>query len=132
MYRPPFATPAYAVGLICICVLLGASHPAMSEYPQPGFDKVGADVELLVDVQGEKHTLKASGLVVVRRAAPMPTGITETIPIEIVALNLTGTSPIGGEFLRVGIEPGTTANGLLRQRTPGSEFGVDSFFDITY
>ncbi len=101
---------------------------AQAVYPPPGFDKMGADVEMLLDVGGQKQTLKASGFAVVQRSAAVIGPITDTIPIELVSLNSTGSSPLGS--LRLRESPSRPSTGQLRQRLPGTEFMVDSFFDI--
>ena len=114
---------------LIISVLFGSNIQfAHSEYPPAGFDKMGADIELLVDVGGQKQTLKASGQVVVQRAAAVIGPLTATIPIEIVSLSLTGSPPAEG--LRIRESPTRPSTGQLRQRLPGTEFAVDSFFDI--
>jgi hypothetical protein len=107
--------------------------PFANAYPPPGFDTMGADLELQIEQKGQLQTVHVSGQVVVQRGAPLIGIATTTIPIQITELHLTGVFPEATDS-RVAVElnPDHPATGLLRQRAAGSEFGMDSFFDITY
>ncbi len=114
---------------VMLFVLFGCyGQFAQADYPPPGSDKLGADIEMLVDIEGQQHTLKASGSVVIQRGTPAIGSVTTTIPIEIVSLDLSGTSTLG--VLRLRESPTLPSKGRSSQRQPESEMVLDSFFDI--
>lgn len=91
---------------------------------------MGAEIELRVEYGEQVYTMKASGLAVIERAAPVVSPITTTIPIDKVSLNLSGTSPLGGAALRIRESPTLPSKGRTSQRFPENEMMLDSFFDI--
>ncbi len=116
------------VALLALLTLGGPFHAAI---PAPGTDVMPAagSVEMTVDGIGTDYVRLTGDVTIVRHppdpGSPVPD---DSIPIEIVSLNLIGFSPVFG---RVGINPcvnmASTGSTL---RMMGVESPSDSFFDV--
>ncbi|GMV64243.1 MAG: hypothetical protein AMXMBFR75_00510 [Candidatus Hinthialibacteria bacterium] len=106
-------------------------QPAFADYPPPGIDKMGAEVQMVVqDPNGGTVQITLSGQALVQRNPGEGPSNTPPIPVELLELNLTGNNPNGGGLLRLRESPTRQSSGKLTQLSPGQEMMMDSFFDI--
>ncbi|MCG3200007.1 MAG: hypothetical protein GHCLOJNM_04536 [bacterium] len=116
--------------LLPACLFLGVP-PAYCDV----FDRLGAELELFIEMDGQTHKFLCSGDTVVRRSGPVLGATATTIDVELVSLTLTGQSPIDLTPIRVSLPdpvllPATGQ--AMRHEIPGGNWAIDSFFDITY
>jgi hypothetical protein len=84
-------------------------------------------------------TLQAKGPTVVRREAPVA-GPPRSIPVEIIAMQLSGTAtvgagagcPAGSVDVTVVESQGTPSTGMVTSQGGASDFPADSFFDVFF
>ncbi len=106
------------------------SSPPTGNFTVDSFFDIAFQVEL--DLGQGPMPVAGSGEMLVQRTDPQGTLGNREIPIEIVAMNLQGISPIGPVIVEnLGPAPGR----VLGAPDPLTDFpvqAVDSFFDITY
>jgi hypothetical protein len=126
-----------------------APKPSDTTFPDAGSDAFDSSLSLdgypfALDIPGTmicKIDLDAGGPVVVERGAPA--GTPRQIPVEIVAMQLTGTGtvrpdssgcplPPGDYPITVVEDPAQSSVGRVTAAGPGSDFPADSFFDVFF
>ncbi len=130
-----------ALPLVC-CVIMASGLAAGQAEPKgetllPAFPRAGEDIfpvsiaqigiDLTLDgiVEGD---ISAEGPFVVVRQDPRPEGGVNVIDVEIVQMELTGSSPLGPVTIR---ESNTRrSTGQIRARQDFPDFPADSFFDV--
>ena len=88
-----------------------------------------ARVSVLIEELGPNPiTLELKGPVVIQRGEPTDPGDGQrTIETEIVAMDLTSSSPVP---ITLRESPSLPSPGVIRAQQPGSDFPADSFFDV--
>lgn len=98
-------------------------------FPPAGDDTFPSGAGLLVQMIGQAPTLlTTNGPTVVRRGEPYDAGGHSAIDTEILAMNLTGMTPLGPVGVRE--SPTRASVGKIQQQTPGADYPADSFFDV--
>ena len=101
-------------------------------FPEPGIDNMEVTATLEVLIGDETKELEVSGQMLVERGAITSTpAMRVSQDARVLDLQLTGHDNDLGD-IHVGQSPTTQGTGQFLQRLPGSDFQVDSFFDITY
>jgi len=107
------------------------SGTSWGEYPPPGSDKMGALADLVVQLRDTIHEIRLSGQMAIARATPEVGTVTDTIPIEIVQLNLTGVSPLDIGRVALATDP-SVSSGEIKQKLTNHDFPAESFFGVYF
>ncbi len=105
-------------------VRVGFPRAGTDEFPV-SIAQIGIDLTLDGIPEGE---ISAEGPFVVERGEPRPDGGVNVIDVEIVQMELVGSSPLGPVVIRE--SPLRQSRGQIRALSPESDFPADSFFDV--
>ncbi len=101
-------------------------------FPPAGIDEFPVSIaQIAIDFTLDgipEGDLSAEGPFVVERGDPRPEGGSNVIDVEIVQMNLTGTSPLGP--VRIRESPTRRSVGRIVALQEESDFPADSFFDV--
>src|SRR6266581_2622413 len=121
------AGPARCLVIAAILCLLVPSGTLRAELPPPGTDVLSVAVTLQITVDpGPVQIVPMIGQMTLRRGIGDP----NQIPIEIISLNLTGTSPALGR-VQATLDPHFASGGQVAMFPP-TETPADSFFDVWF
>ncbi len=106
----------------------------VNNFPPAGFDSFStiAEIELnLYEADISNHTVMLTGLTTLERSEPYidSSDGKRTIDIEIVSMELVGTSPLLGE-VRLTENSSLPSLGKIKQQNTEADYPADSFFDI--
>lgn len=106
-------------------VVTGRFPPAGEDIFPVSIAQIGIDLTLDGIIEGD---ISAEGPFTVLRSDPRPDGGRNVIDVEIVQMELTGSSPLGPATIRQ--NPRRRSTGQIRARNEQSDFPADSFFDV--
>ena len=110
-----------------------ATRNAAPAYPPPGDDAFPSGALVTLDLPGmDAVNVTLNGPTIVRRGSPSDDNGNgrQEIPTEIIAMNLTGMSPLGPITLKQSAT--RPSKGLIEQQVSGQDFPADSFFDVFF